>query len=438
MKKILTGQIQPTVIFHESPDEGGGDGGGGAATQTEEIPKVGSAFSQMIKTMRPDETPAAPDATKPEGDDAAKKAAEDKAKEEAAAKAKETKAKKERKPDPLLETLSPSPATEKKEEKAPELDEKQKAEIEAATKGMSQKAADHFKTVVSQKDAAERRAITAEAELKKIKEAGPQIPAEVKAQLEELDATKKELATLRDTMEKIGAERSPTYQSKFVAGKQKLIDKAKGLVAKLGGDPNAFVAALNLSGKERSEALEEAMANVSAMDAQRVALVITEMEALDEEGASYLSNARESLINEEKHAQQIEAARMKEVAVAREAQFTQVANTMLHRLPDDHPLAAEANAIVDKALVDAKKFLFDTNDFDEFAKASVAHAMFPVLQKRLLESAQRIADLEAELEEIRAAEPGISSGGGAPAKETDQPSSLATRYNREMSGAGAR
>ena len=443
MRHILTDRIKPLTFLLASPDEGGG-GGGEKEGANGEPTGLGGSFKAMLSTMAGDGAPAEEKNTQIRQKEASEaEAAPDAGKPDAAAAAKEAaaKAKKEKPGDPLLEILKEKKAGEEKKPAEPTEAEradaaKKAADIEAATKGLSAKAAENFRTVASARDAAEQKAAALAKELETLKTAKPAIPPEIQEKLNRLAEIETEHASLLDVVQKIGAERSPAYQNKYVKGKAALLDRAAGIVKKYGGDDSAFKAALALTGRDRSDALSESMADLHDMDKNRIAAILTEVEALEEEGASFLDNAKESLQREEQEAQQMERQRTQEMVQARESAFVSVANKMLHRLPDDHPLAAEANPMVDAAIEKAKKFLFEGSDFNEFAEASVARAMYPVLQERLLGAADRIAELEAQLEEFTNADPGGGgSGGGSGTDAKGEEKSFADRYKSTMAGA---
>jgi hypothetical protein len=450
MRHILTGRIKPLQTLL-APDDGGGEGGAGNGEAANGEPKgLGGSFKAMLATMSGDGTPPeqntqkekqeTPEAKAALGDQTKLDAAAAAAKEAAAAKAKE---KPPKKGDPLLEILKEKKAEDPDKKVEPTEAEKvdaakRAADIEAATKGLSPKAAENFKAVAAARDAAEQKANALQKELETLKAAKPAIPPEIQEKLARLQEIETEHASLLDVVQKIGAERSPAYQNKFVKGKNALVEKAANIVKKFGGNADDFKAALALNGRERSDALSESMADLHDMDRTRVAAILTEIESLDEEGGSFLENAKESLMREEQEAQQMERQRQTEMVQAREAAFHATANKMLHRLPDDHPLAAEANPMVDKALQEAKKFLFEGSDFNEFAEASVAKAMYPLLQQRLLTAAQTIAELEERLEELTNAEPGGGgSGGGSGTDAKGEEKGFADRFKGAMTvGAG--
>jgi hypothetical protein len=427
MRHILTGRVRPVAIFYNTPSDGAASPGAGATPPADPPPKDDKGGA--AKPPKEGDGAAPPPAEKPPADDGKGKAPAKKKK------------------DGLLEVLSGGAAEKPPEGGAgkPDPTETEKAdaarreaEVAEATKGLSQKAAENFRTVAAARDAAEQRANDLQKQLDTIKTQQPQIPPEVQTKLAKFEALQQEHNSLLEMVEKIGAERSPTYQKKFVQGRANLIGKAAGLVKKYGGDEGQFKAALELQGRERSDALQTAMADMHALDQQRVAAVLTEVESLEEEGASFLGNAKESLLKEEQEAQQIESQRMREMVQQREAGFTEVANKMLHKLPDDHELAAETNPIVDKAIEKARQFLFEGKDFAEFAQASIAYAMFPVMQEKLLAAANTIAELESKLEEYTAADPGNGgSGGGGGGGAATETKGFTERFKGAMSGGAA-
>lgn len=438
MRKILTGSINPPAIrFAMKPDDGGGEGGGASPNGEGGVVadgKVGSAFQKMISTMQgedpktaitadppADDKKSADDSKKagdpPAADDAAKQKAEKDAAAaaEAAAAAKE-KAKPKTKRDPMLDVLEKKAEPEVKKDDVPiedpKVKEAQEAEIAAATKGMSSNAAANFRKASELRYAAEAEAAKLKAEVEKLRNVKPELPAEVKAQLAELERLRQEHAATTDILEKIGAERSPAYQQKFVKGKQQLIEKAKGLLVKYGGDAKLFEDAMALHGKDRSAAIARAMEDMETFDQQRVAGVMTEMETLEEEGGKFLGNAREALQAEERLAQQQELERGQQMIQAKTNAFIAKANSILHKLPDDHPDAPEVNGIVEKVIQESQEFLFKGDKFDDFAEAAIARSMFPIMKQKLQDAALTIAKLESQIEELTSADPNLGSGGG--------------------------
>lgn len=420
-KHILSSSIiPPSIQFSMMPDDGGGEGGGAGAGEGGEKPKpeeagLGSAFKGFLTSMKEE----APDSTK--GGDPTTADANAKPKDEASAAAEADAAKKKEAPkkkarDPMLDVLGEKKPDEKKPDVPPvdaaKAKEAREAEIAAATKGMSAPAAANFKKLAAERDAAEKKAADIAAEFEKVKAAKPELPSEVKQQLADLEALRAEHAKAMDMLEKIGAERSPAYQTKYVKGRATLIEKATTLVKNLGGDSAAFAAAMELKGKDRSAAMANAMEQMESFDVQRVAAIVTELESLDEEGSKFLGNARESLQAEEQRAQQQEHERRQQLASAQDQTFTAVANGMLSKLPDDHPDAAEVNGLVDKVIAEAKEFLFKSDKFEDFSTAAIAKAMFPVMKQKLSEAAQTIMKLEQQIEDLTNADPDLGSGGG--------------------------
>lgn len=464
MKRILTNSIHPPKlrIFHAA-DAGGGAGAGviekpaGETTATEGAAgdgKLGSAFSKMVRDMTTDD--AGGDAGSTQQQPPAKKEGKDDAGNGGAPtddkKPKDNKtgddAKKKRTPgDALLGALNPDKDTkdgaakektggdttnEPKVKTAEELE----AEIAADTKGMSAGSAANFRKLAQAKHAVEVEADRLRKELNAAKAAKPELPPEVKAQLTELERLREEHRNAQETLEKIGAERSPQYQNKFVNGRNSLVERAKKLVQSRGGDGAAFADAMaKLQGRERSVAIQAAVENLEQIDVQSVASLVAQVDDLDEQAKDFLANSRTELERQERDQQAAEQEEINKNLAARRQRFNEVFNGMLKMYPDDHPMAAEANPIVKEALEKAQSFLFETTTFDKFAEASIAYALYPTLQKNLAAAASRIIELEAQLEEIEAAGPSVGSGGGGSGGQ-EQPKGFADRFKGEMNKGG--
>lgn len=401
--------------FYAEPDDNGGD------TSVIEPPAEGGGFQDRMRKLMDGEPVAEPAKETPTPDLAAPS--------EKTATPPE-KPKKEAKPDPLLGMLDPAAKESPKVE--PTADPTKEAEIAAATKGMSGKAADNFRTIAKARDEAQAEAAALRKELESIK-GNPQITPEIKAKLDAYESLQQERDQLNAAMEKLGAERSPAYQNKFVKGRQALVEKAKGLIARNGGDASLFEQALGMTGSERAEAMSAATGNMAALDANRVAGLLTDIEALDEDGKKFIENARESLINEEREAQQQELRQREELARNQDASFTQVINGIFHKFPDDHPLAAEANPMVDAAVTKAREFMAKETRYEEFVKAAAAYAVHDQMKQRMGILAQKLAEAEEKLAAFEDAEPDLSSGGGGPAGKPEQ-KGLAGRFSAAMAG----
>lgn len=400
--------------FYAEPDENGG------GTATIDPPAEGG-FQQRMRALINEEPPTGPPKEEPKSEPTPAPAEKKDPPVE--------KPKKEAKPDPLLGMLDPVKETPKAE---PTVDPAKESEIAAATKNLSPKAAENFRKITTERDQANADAAALRKEIETLK-TSPQFTPEIKAKLDAYDTLQQERDQLAAAMEKLGAERSPAYQNKFVKGRQAMIDKAKGVIARNGGDATLFEQALSMTGAERAEAMGAATASMAALDSTRVANLLTEIEALDEDGKKFIENARESLISEEREAQQQELRQREELARNQDASFTQVINGIFHKFPDDHPLAAEANPMVDSAVAKAREFMQKETRYEEFVKAAAAYAVYPQMKERMGVLAQKVAELEAKLEEYEEAEPDLSSGGGAPAGKAET-KGLAGRFSAAMAG----
>lgn len=400
--------------FYAEPDDAAG------GTATIDPPAEGGGFQQRMRALINEEPPSGPPKEEPKAEPT-----------EAPVEKKDPpaeKPKKEPKPDPLLGMLDPVKEVPKAE---PTVDPAKEAEIAAATKNLSPKAAENFRKVTTERDQALAQAAAFQKELETLK-TSPQFTPEIKAKLDAYDALQQERDQLNAAMEKLGAERSPAYQNKFVKGRQALIDKAKGVIARNGGDATLFEQALGMTGAERAETMAAATGSMAALDSTRVSNLLTEIEALEEDGKKFIENARESLLNEEREAQQQELRQREELARNQDASFTQVINGIFHKFPDDHPLAAEANPMVDAAVTKAREFMQKETRYEEFVKAAAAYAVYPQMKERMGILAQKLAEAEEKLAALEDAEPDLSNGGGAAPKAETK--GFAGRFSAAMAG----
>lgn len=439
MIRPLTGRISPA--FRLEPDKGGGSGG-----ETQQPPAMGGAFSTLAKSLKEsvpgeEETPEdPPDPTpKPAAAPTPKPAAPPE--------------KKPATPEPKkgaasvvpADVFKPADPAAKKEETPPVTPPAEEIQREELTKGMSDGARKNFSRL---DDHWKERYAKLEAELATAKQsaADPAQGEETKRLKAEHEKLKAEHAEMLKTVELIGVERSPQFQAKYVAGRNKLVDEAVKKVTKAGGSADKFRAALELDGRARYDAIEEALDGAPAFVTNQVAAAVSQIEALDEEKTEALQNAKGTLTEwgEQETSRQREEG--EKLNAMREARFSELLPEMakecifLRRVPDGTEGAEKWNAIVEEVSNGGKEFLFKASNFDEFASAAVKARAYDHLQGLFISTREENLALQKQIAELMEAEPGSQNrggGGGGGTTPADENLSFADRVKRDMDAGAA-
>lgn len=443
MLKPITGRIRPAFMFEP---EKGAAGGGGEITPGQG-PTKGGAFSAMVKTLQeaepsgeeppvpqpvPEPTPKPPVPPPKPGEKPEKPPTPT--------------------PEPKKGAASIVPADvfkveAKKEEPptpTPAADDLNREEL---TKGMSDSGRKNFARLEDHWKGRYAKLETELAEAKKTA-ADPAHAEETKRLKEEHEKLKAEHADMLKTIELIGVERSPQFQAKYVTGRNKLVDEAAKKVTKAGGSPEKFRAALELEGRARYDAIEEALDGAPAFVANQLAAAVSQIEALDEEKTEALQNGKGKLTEwaeQETAKQREEGAKM---VAAREARFAELVPALaqdvlfLRRVPDGSEGAEEWNKIVDEVVNGGKEFLFNASNFDDFAAAAMKSRAYDKLQGLFLKTREENLALTAQLAELMDSEPGAANrggggGGGGGKTNEEEPSSFAARVKKTMDMSGA-
>jgi hypothetical protein len=336
-------------------------------------------------------------------DDAAKAAAAKAAADKAAAAKGEIKV-----ADPLAAALGDEKAVEKKVDPSSDpMDE-----FKDVTEGVKSEKVKERLTKMHTRLAAE---LKANADLsKELESLRTKVPlADRATELQkQLETTKAENSKLRDSITALNVDYDPAVQEKYVGGRNKILTKATDRVRDYGGDVDAFKSALNLSGKQKTAALKEALADVDEVDRPRIFSLLAQVETLDEEHAELRKDPQQAWEKlTQAHKVEIEKQQA-EAATVRQAVFEKVAR----ELPATSPFlrvidpaiegAADWNKAVQGAYTAAQRLLSPNATFEEVSAAAIKSADYDRVAGIALNERKLRLDAEKKVREFEGASPG--------------------------------
>lgn len=378
------------------------DTGGGGGTAVIE-PTLGDAmpepFERWEKAMK--EQGDAEEGEPAQATEKPKKAAKaEKVEEKEAFKIPDKKAKPE---SPLDAAVADEPVEEPAAD--PELEEFRKAEAEVT----DPKKLDNMKRMREriERDMAENSRLKKEFEAAK-EQAVKGAP--------DVEALRKENAELRDAITAINVEYDPAFRAEYIEKPKALMTKAEGRVEQYGGDVKAFRDAMTMTGKNRTLALREALADVDPLDLPRIASILEEVDTLNEKRTEQLSDPQGAFdkLQQQQRAQAQKQAQERDAA--KEADYARISS----ELPKKHSLlrtvdptiegGKEWNETLKTSDARARHLVGPDATFEEVVEAAKLGARYPQVEKLLLETRSALKQLKEELSEYKSAEPSITAG----------------------------
>lgn len=255
------------------------------------------------------------------------------------------------------------------------------------------------------------------AEAEKAKSGDPQTKQELEAIRQEREALKAENIKLRDAVTALNVEYDPTVQEKYVAGRERLVDKAAFDVEQYGGDSKAFREALGFKGRQQTEGIRAALAEVDEVDRAAILDKVSKIRALDEEKADLLRDSQGSYKKLSEAQQQRALQEQEHAEQAKKAIFDRIAKD----LPSKHPLLSPVGADADGAEdwnrdlasdhEKARHAISSDADWNEINEIALKGARYDRVEEMLIEErrARRedVESLKSELQKYQSAEPGF-------------------------------
>lgn len=265
---------------------------------------------------------------------------------------------------------------------------------------------------------------------KQLKERGTP-DAEAQARIAELE---KRLTDMSSVTEKVALQEHPAFQQQFVVPRQQMMGAAKDIVDMADGDFNSFESMLSLTGKARVQAVDTLMEQIESPTLKtQLGQLIYQIETLDRNKAQVMQDVKG---NYERLQMQERAQRHQQIEQEEKRTLTQVDATIAE-LRDkagfefyrEAPGNEAWNKIVDNARKQAAYILTKASPEEATAAAALA-PLTPLYRQAYLTQSKKVKALEAELAELRGAEPRLADGGGQLESASHDESPLAGVFKR--------
>lgn len=225
----------------------------------------------------------------------------------------------------------------------------------------------------------------------------------------QLEEFKQKNAELLDIVTAINVKMTPDYQAKFVKGRSKEIETAVTRVQKYGGDVDKFNDALALpEGKRRSEALEEALAEVKPIDLPRIMSVLEKIQSLDDEAAELDKNPQTAFEELEGKRAAERQKQTEDFERAKKSEFEKVGAVISKSSPllrTVDPSETQYNEDVKSAFTGAERLFGPQATLGEQFERAVKGFRYDKVETMLLETHKELKEARARLREYDEASP---------------------------------
>jgi hypothetical protein len=256
---------------------------------------------------------------------------------------------------------------------------------------------------------------------------------------DQYEALKKEHEAVLQELAKVNVQSHPKFKQYFDGNMQRAIAIAKGVAGKENEERVQKILLME-DPIEQESAMDDLMLELSPTKQAQMGAIVLGVRSLQAERAAELAKANEH-VGRLREEQQAEA--QKRIESAKQAMESEISSfqgddglPVFQKRTGDTAEDKEWNAAVDKTIERARKiFMGDKVPAQQLARASLYAAAFPTLVKQMHSQAERIAQLEGELQKMTAAEPGggTSSAGFGDAGGEKAPKSFTERV---LSGLG--
>jgi len=255
----------------------------------------------------------------------------------------------------------------------------------------------HYKTLKQTTRTEHERLQTLEKQLEEAKKAQGQTPAEVEAQLRDLQQKNQELS---EALEQGYVENHPAIRAKYVDGRNKEVSKAHRILDAVKADAKAWDRAMSLPLEQRLEALEEIhlMMPQAAKDLlSRSESAIDELDLEKEQVFADRKGLREKLQQQDllQRRAMFENEQKETLADLDFAEKDLVERLGIETLrKSDNPAHAKWNEGVDRRISEAKMLMLEVDDRKVMSRAALLAAS--ALDYRQLWQSERDRRIEAE------------------------------------------
>jgi hypothetical protein len=292
-------------------------------------------------------------------------------------------------------------------------------------KSVSKPTADHWdkarKAIEHQTELINRTKSELEKAKGELGKVDPNLTATLDARSKELESTKAEVAKLREAITALNVEYDPQFQEKFVAGREKMVDRAIKRVKDFGGDVEKFTEAIMLSGKRQTEALDEALTGLSDRDRNRVFSILDDIQKLDDEREELRKDPHQTFEKfsasrrEEQERIAEDNARLRKSEFEKTVKFVRDKSPLLQHVdPNVTENGQEWNEGIKNDIARAETLFGPDSVFSDVVEAAVKGSRYDFVEKTLLETRKELAEANKRLAEYEASSPDFRGTGKAP------------------------
>lgn len=274
---------------------------------------------------------------------------------------------------------------------------------------MSPKAAENWKKLKAEREAARKEAAALKAQVEAAKQSAQANP--------EFEQLKKEREELSQQLQMLDVERHPKFQAYFGQRMEQAIATAKSLVP---ADKADHVAALLQAPESayRSSQLNEVLAEMSPLESSQFGAALLSLKQVQSERQAELAKVKDnySRIQQQRIAEQ----------QAQQQQFEKSFNEIVEAHKEVPVFATrdgdEAwNQSVNQRLELARNIYGGKLPVQDLARASLWAAAAPEFMRQAIDLSKENAALKAENEALRGSSPTLGGSGSTPGAETDIP-----------------
>lgn len=241
----------------------------------------------------------------------------------------------------------------------------------------------------------------------------------LKEQLIDFEGSKKEKQELKAKLtsyeEQIGKlkevdslarlENDPDFQAKYVTARKTASDKLNEYASLSDIDQKDLSAALNKTGKEKIQALEDILSSAPSVLKNKIIGIIDQIENIDAERQIELSTAQESLSKRQQERQTSQAKARQEFEEKAGIIFKETSEELSKRLG------------IDASIIDKARELFTKNQDLKVATETIIKGLYADTAIKDRDALKKERDeLKAELQKYQESNPGLGAGsrGGLP------------------------
>lgn len=243
----------------------------------------------------------------------------------------------------------------------------------------------------------------------------PEASKETESLKAELARIAKENAEYKDAMVALNIELEPTFRREFIDGRKELVGKAAAKLNAYGGKASDIEDALTLpEGRRRDEAIKEAMGDLDDVARNKILVIVTQIEDLDERRASVQKDPQQTWEQlEQKRAEEGRKAQEQHEAQKQEVfeSTKKLLPAILRHVDPSLPDAEKWNSGITAAYERAQQMISPGADMKEVFVTAFKGSDYDRVTGLLTESRTELKTARAQLSEYEASEPDVKGRG---------------------------